>query len=405
MGSDIDGAVARAIVELRGERPQLDCADDAMVSNSTWSNWEITGRVPPEKMGDLLAGLGVSLGAFLETVQRATLAASPDARGLSGLSAFELSGDDGLLAPLKEAGIDSARFEEIKPGTSHAKDESLIIAFTAEGGARLAKYVPKHRSKGLWFPDTERFETLDHSTPRYRMTWAGKALGGVVGLIAVSTFGFWLLDPVIADTVNPRLDSMVQIELRDLNNAVVHLLVDAHEVTNQQYSEFVEQTGHRTPKHWVDHDRDPSTADVPPEDRLDWPVVYVSHEDANAYAEWAGLRLPTLAESRMIAAYYSDEMTPTPSPAQHEELLREAVAGRMFAKLDQVSGKEHPAANAAEWTSSPWGGRGQRGFLRTVVGDLRIGQPSDHSRTLGATGVEDISAEPGLGFRCVADVN
>ncbi len=60
------------------------------------------------------------------------------------------------------------------------------------------------------------------------------------------------------------------------------------EVTNAQYERFVRQTGHRCPDYWV-RVQVPTGMESFPVDELTW-------DDANAYANWAGLRLPTEVE-------------------------------------------------------------------------------------------------------------
>jgi formylglycine-generating enzyme required for sulfatase activity len=72
--------------------------------------------------------------------------------------------------------------------------------------------------------------------------------------------------------------------------------VDRLPVTNQQYFAFVQATGYRPDdlylflKHWPSIAAGPSAAQSP------LPVVYVSHPDAVAYANWLGMRLPSEAE-------------------------------------------------------------------------------------------------------------
>jgi formylglycine-generating enzyme required for sulfatase activity len=61
--------------------------------------------------------------------------------------------------------------------------------------------------------------------------------------------------------------------------------MDKFEVTVAQYQRFVEATNHRQPDDWEAQLQNPKR-----------PVVNVSWDDANAYAQWAGRRLPTEAE-------------------------------------------------------------------------------------------------------------
>ena len=62
--------------------------------------------------------------------------------------------------------------------------------------------------------------------------------------------------------------------------------IDTHEVTLAQYEEFLKRTGHRPlPEETYTHAPAPN-----------YPVVNVTWDDAVAYVEWAGKRLPTEAE-------------------------------------------------------------------------------------------------------------
>jgi len=69
--------------------------------------------------------------------------------------------------------------------------------------------------------------------------------------------------------------------------AVESFYMDAHEVTNQQFRRFVEETGYEAQGDWEEHAG---------RERLDHPVVNVSWHDATAYARWCGKRLPTEEE-------------------------------------------------------------------------------------------------------------
>ena len=59
---------------------------------------------------------------------------------------------------------------------------------------------------------------------------------------------------------------------------ISRFFIDKYKVTNLQYKEFIEATGHRAPTHWRNRT-------FPDARKANHPVVNVSWEDANAYAE------------------------------------------------------------------------------------------------------------------------
>jgi iron(II)-dependent oxidoreductase len=123
----------------------------------------------------------------------------------------------------------------------------------------------------------------------------------------------------------------------------------AHKVTNGEYLEFVRE-GAAAPHFWVCHEGRwfyrGMFADIPLP--LAWPV-YVTHEQARAYASWKGKSLPTEAQFHR-AAYEG-------GPA---DLSRENVDFRSWDPVPVTAsppngfGVSQMTGNGWEWTATPF---------------------------------------------------
>ena len=190
--------------------------------------------------------------------------------------------------------------------------------------------------------------------------------------------------------------------------------LDRQEVTNRDFSMFVEATGRAAPYYWP-------RGELPP-DKVDHPLVNVNWGDAAAYCRWAGKRLPTEAEWEAAArgkegrTYPWGEEPPTPA---------HAVFGRESGQTDPVG--SHPkgatpegvfdlVGNEAEWTSSlfkPYPYSAKDGRENPMAQGERVTRGGDHVFDVSPeklTGVfrDGFSRNPGRGhrhidFRCAKD--
>ena len=177
---------------------------------------------------------------------------------------------------------------------------------------------------------------------------------------------------------------------------VAAFYIDKYEVTNRQYAEFRAETGHRKPKFWDD----------PRLNNPEQPVVGVNWEDAEAYAAWAGKRLPTAGEWEKAARGTDGRLYPwgdtydpgrgnfddggtmdgnTDGYAMHPAPVGNFINGVSPYGLHDMAGnvwewvaedKKTYAIRGGSWTNGA-------GDTRTTVAYLYPAQCSDHSSSVG----------------------
>jgi sulfatase modifying factor 1 len=241
--------------------------------------------------------------------------------------------------------------------------------------------------------------------------------------------------------------------------------IDEAAVTNRQFTRFARETGHMTDAErygssfvpsvllsdsgaghprvagapwWVSVDgatwRSPEGPGSGIERRPQHPVVHVSHDDATAYAAWAGLRLPTEAEWEYAArgglegARYpwGDELTPRgrwlcniwqgPFPQHNSAQDGHVGPAPVRAYAPNGFGLYETTGNTwewvADWWSSSWSGAGAQDPAGPRAGTQRVRRGGSFLCHDSYCNRYRVSARdrslPGdstanLGFRCARD--
>ncbi len=192
--------------------------------------------------------------------------------------------------------------------------------------------------------------------------------------------------------------------------------INQYEVTQFQYAEFVQATGHRSPitryvKN-IDYFNHPNQ-----------PVVYVSWSDAYDYCRWRGLRLPTEAEWEKAARGTAGSEWPWNGDfkASFANFKGEADQGVFTSTVGSYEADKSPygiydmAGNVREWVQD-WYEQEyykhapQENPMGPKVGDVKVMRGSSWNdshfsgRTASRLKMIPNYRETGVGFRCAQSI-
>lgn len=193
--------------------------------------------------------------------------------------------------------------------------------------------------------------------------------------------------------------------------AVDAFYLDEHEVTNADYARFALATKRKPPIHWPNGQLPTAQAQLP--------VANVSWADADAYARWAGKRLPNEAEWERACRGLSEgdkfhTGAPDLKPAD-ARFNRVDGPGAVCALKRSEFGLCDIAGNVWEWTADWYGQRyyepaPARNPAGPVAGQYRVirgGSWADVADYLSCAyrgWVRPAERSPNIGFRCAKSI-
>ena len=154
--------------------------------------------------------------------------------------------------------------------------------------------------------------------------------------------------------------------------------IGRYPVTNKQYARLIQDTGYKTPEDWDEKQTKES-----------YPVVNVSWHDAQAYCEWAGLRLPTEAEWEKAASWdakagrkrlypWGDKWDAGQCNTSEGGKGGTTPVGAYSPAGDSPYGCADMAGNVWEWVADWYG----EGYYKVSPGRNPLGPDSGDSRVL-----------------------
>ena len=173
-----------------------------------------------------------------------------------------------------------------------SKKDGVIASGEAAKQSHAVDQKPETRNQKLSYDDVyvttaATGEKIPHPLSRktYKIIYQGKHIDVPEGMVFVPAGPF-----IMGDDNDPVASPAHKVD-------VPAFFMGKYEVTNAEYMEFVKATGHPMPEYIK------KNAGEIPKGRENHPVTYVRWEDAKAYCDWCGKRLPSEAEWEKAATW------------------------------------------------------------------------------------------------------
>lgn len=225
------------------------------------------------------------------------------------------------------------------------------------------------------------------------------------------------------DSYNPQFNSPERNTLEELPS----FYIDKYEVTNKEYYKFLKESGALPPPHWENG--------VFPKNKEYHPVTNLTYREAEAYANWAGKKLPSEWQWekaargtgliwRLLKNESYEFITQTLDYPFGNEFDSELCNTRESGKRGTLSVYDLPikgqspygaigmCGNVAEWTSSaympypghrPLGGRYGRHLKVIRGGSYSLGKEEAKTFSRDFGGIPNLQSDRKAGFRLIVE--